>query len=111
MLEWYGKWKSEYEELIDKDGCNPRSIGVWKPSNFECEYDKSCYVGEYLDCKNCKCKKRLIDKIVEYSSAEDIEETRLVEITSAKNENKHKCSSCTLWVVIFNNFYNKRWNW
>ena len=26
---------------------------------------------------------------------ENIEETRLVEITIAKNENKHKCSSCT----------------
>ena len=27
--------------------------------------------------------------------------TRLVEITSSKNENKHKCSSCTLHIVLF----------
>ena len=25
----------------------------------------SCDVGEYLDYKNCKCRKRLIDKLVE----------------------------------------------
>ena len=28
------------------------------------------------------------------------DEIRLVEIASAKNENKHKCSSCTLYVVL-----------
>ena len=33
--------------------------------------------------------------------AENIEETRLIEITSAKNENKHKCGSCTLYIVLF----------
>ena len=32
---------------------------------------------------------------------ENIEETRLVEITSAENENKHKCSSCTVYIVLF----------
>ena len=32
---------------------------------------------------------------------EDIEEVRLVEITSAKNENEHKCSSCTLCIALF----------
>ena len=35
----------------------------WNPSNCEC--DKSCDVGEYLDCKNCKCRKRLVYKLVE----------------------------------------------
>ena len=28
------------------------------------------------------------------------DEIRLVEIASAKNENKHKCSSCTLYAVL-----------
>ena len=27
--------------------------------------DKSCDVGEYLDSKNCKCWKKLVDKLVE----------------------------------------------
>ena len=70
------------------------------PSNCECEYDKSCDIGEYLDYENCKCRKRLIDKLVE-ECTENIEETKLVEKTSAKNENKHKCSSCTLYIVLF----------
>ena len=33
--------------------------------------------------------------------AENIEETRLAEKISAKNENKHKCISCTLYIVLF----------
>ena len=70
---------------------------------------KSCDFSEYLDYKSCKCKNRLVDKLVERSSAEEcyesIEETRLVEITSAKNENKHKCSSCTLYIVLFSIFF------
>ena len=44
--------------------------------------------------------KRLVDKLAE-ECTENIEETRLVEITSSKNENKHKCSSCTLHIVLF----------
>ena len=54
-------------------------------------------------------KKRLVDKLVERSSAEEctenIEETGLVEIASAKNENKQKCSSCTLYIVLFSRFF------
>ena len=38
---------------------------IWNPSNCECECDKLCDVGEYLDYKNCNCRKRLIDKLVE----------------------------------------------
>ena len=48
----------------------------WNPSNFECECDKSCDVGEYLHYKNCKCRNRLVDKLVEECS-ENIDETEL----------------------------------
>ena len=41
---------------------------IWNPSNCECEYDKSCDIGEYLDYKNCKCSKIIIDKLVEECS-------------------------------------------
>ena len=73
---------------------------IWNPSNCECECDKSCDIGEYLDYENCKCRKKLVDKLVE-ECTENIEETRLVEKASAKNKNKHKCSSCTLYIVLF----------
>ena len=58
------------------------------------------WYGEYLDYENCKCRKKLVDKLVE-ECTENIEETRLVGKTSAKNKNKHKCSSCTLYIVLF----------
>ena len=59
-------------------------------------------IGEYLDYSNCKCRKKLVDKLVEECN-ENVEEIRLVEKISAKNENKHeiKCSSCTVYIVLF----------
>ena len=51
----------------------------------------------------------LVDKLVERSSAEECtentEEARLVEVTSSKNENKHKFSSYTLWIFLFSLFF------
>ena len=83
---------------------------TWNPSNCECECDKSCDIGEYLDYENCKCKKKLADKLVE-KCTETVEEVKLAKITSmelhstglhsAKNENKNKYSSCMLCIVLF----------
>ena len=54
-------------------------------------------------------KKKLVNELLKCSSAvectENTDETRLVEITSAKNENKHKHSSCTLYLVLFSIFF------
>ena len=47
-----------------------------------------------------KYRKRLADKLAE-ESTENIEETKLVEINSSKNENKHKSSSYRLHIVLF----------
>ena len=80
------------KELIDKGICDKGFI--WNPSDCECECDKSCYIGEYLDYSNCKCRKELVDKPTE-ECTESIDE---VEIAS---ENEHKCSSCTLCIVMF----------
>ena len=60
------KCRYECKELIGKELCDKRFI--WNPSNCECECDKSCDIGEYLDYKNCKCKKRVIDKLIEECS-------------------------------------------
>ena len=72
---------------------------IWNSSNCECECDKSCNVGEYLDFENCKCRKKLIDKLVE-KQTENINEEKLAKIALAKPENMCKCS-CTLYIVLF----------
>ena len=44
---------------------------IWNPSNCECKCEKSCDIGQYLDLKNCKCRKKLISQLVE-KCVEDI---------------------------------------
>ena len=51
------KCRSECKELIDK-GVYDEGF-IWNLSNCECECDKSCDAGEYLDYKNCKCRKKI----------------------------------------------------
>ena len=48
-------------------------------SNYECGCDKSCNIGEYLDYSSCKCRKKLIDPLVE-ECTENINETELVKL-------------------------------
>ena len=73
---------------------------IWKPSNCELECDKACDVGEYLDHENCKCRKKLVDKLVD-ECTETVEEVKLAKITHAENENSYKCSYCTVYTVLF----------
>ena len=49
------KCRCEYKELIGKVVCDKGFI--WNPSNCECECDKSCDIGEYLDYENCNVEK------------------------------------------------------
>ena len=84
--------------MIDKGVCDKGFI--WNPSNCECECDKSSDFGEYLDYSNCRCGKKLFDKLVE-ECTESIDEAEITEITQAENEHKNKCSSCTLYTELF----------
>ena len=60
------KCRCECKELIDKRIYDKGFI--WNPSNCECECDELCDVGKYLHYANWKCRKRLIDKLVEKCS-------------------------------------------
>ena len=84
--------------MIDKGVCDKGFM--WNPSNCECGCDKACDVGEYLDYENCKCRKKLVDKLVD-ECTETVEEVKLAKITLAENENSYKCSSCTVYTVLF----------
>ena len=88
----------ECKELIDKRVCDKRFI--WNSSNCECECDKTCDVGEYLHYESCKCRKILVDKLLD-ECTETVEEVKLARITLAENENNYKCSSCTVNIVLF----------
>ena len=81
------KCRCECKELIDKGICDKGFI--WDPTNCECECDKSCDIGEYLDYKNCKCRKKLVDILID-ECTKTIEEVKLAKITLAKNENENK---------------------
>ena len=56
--------------MIELDVCDKGFI--WNPSN-----------GEYVDHKNCKCKKGLLKKLAE-ECTENIEEIRLVKKNSTE---------------------------
>ena len=51
------KQRCKCKELIDKGTCDKGFI--WNPSNCECECDKNCDIGEYLDYENSKCRKKI----------------------------------------------------
>ena len=84
----------ECKELIDKGVCDKGFI--WNPRNCDCECDKSCDIGEYLDYSNCKCRKRLVDKLFE----ECIKIINEKEITGIKKD-ENKCSPCVVYRVLF----------
>ena len=93
--------------MIDKGKCDKGFI--WNPSNCECEWDKSCDIGEYLDYKNCKYRNKLVDKLVEecienidgnemlYNEALDVIPLDAVPL----NDYKKVCNSCTVYIVLF----------
>ena len=77
---------------------------IWNPSNCECEFDKACDVGEYLDYENCKCRKKLVAPLIE-ECAETVAEVKLAKITVAENENSCKYNSCTVYIVLSSIFF------
>ena len=95
------KCRCECKELVDKRMCDKGFI--WNPSNCECECDKSCDIGEYLDYKNCKCRKKIIDKLTEECS-ENINGNEMLcnetsDIISSSDNNKTS-DSCIVYIVL-----------
>ena len=91
------KCRCECKDLIDKGVCDKGFI--WNPSNCECECDKSCNIGEYLDYKNCKCEKRIIDKLVKECS-ENIYKNETIDVIPL-NVYKKVCNSCMVYIILF----------
>ena len=80
---------------------------IWNPRNCECECNKSCDIGEYLNHKNCKCGQKVIDKLIEECS-ENIDENKTLynetlDIISSSDNNKTS-DSCIVYIVLFSLF-------
>ena len=94
------KCRCECKELIDKGICNKGFS--WNLSNCKCECDKSCDVGEFLDYTNFKCRKRLIDKLVEECS-KNIDGNEMISVTL--NDYKNMCGFCAICIVLLVIFF------
>ena len=70
------KCRCKCKEFIDKGACDKGF--TWNPSNCKCECDKGYDGGEYIDYENCKCRKKLVDALVE-ECTENINETSLIK--------------------------------
>ena len=97
-IEWHKTCKCKCR--LDACVCNNKKR--WNEDKCRCEckelIDKGmCDVGEYLDHKNCKCRKRIIDKLVEECS-ENIYKNETLDIIPLDsipiNVYKKVCSSC-----------------
>ena len=101
------KCRCECKELIDKEMCDKGFI--WNPSNCKCECDRSCETEEFLDYKNCKCRKKKFDKLLDECS-ENIDGNKMlfnetlntILLNSISlNDYKKVFGSCTLYIVLF----------
>ena len=87
------------EDLINKMVCDKGYI--WNPSNCACECDKLCGVSQYLDYKNCVCRKCLVDKLVEECISVIDGDTMYNETLSI---DPNDCPSTTTYNVLFSIF-------
>ena len=77
---------------------------IRNPSNCEC--DKTRDIGEYLDYKNSKCRKKIIDKLTEECSEningnEMLYNETLDIISSSDNKTSN---SCIVYIILFSVF-------
>ena len=90
------------KNLIDKGICDKGFI--WNPSN--CEWDKLCDIGEYLDYKNCKCRNKIVDKLLEECSEYIDGNEKIYNKTSNDVPlNAKVCNSCIIYIALFVIFF------
>ena len=82
--------------MIDKGVCDKGF--TWNPSNCECKCYKSCDFSECLDYKICKCKKKLVDKLIE-ECTENIDKVKFAGMALFEHGNKCVCSYA-IFVVL-----------
>ena len=98
------KCRCKCKELVDKGVCD---IGfIFNSSTCECEYDKLCVIGEYLDYKNCVCRNSIVDKLVQ-ECTKIVDENKIYNETfntTSSNDLLSDCTSCTPYILLFGVF-------
>ena len=89
--------------MIDKSRCYDAFI--WNPSICECECDKACNIGQYLDYKNCNYREELIDKLVVECSEDIISGNEMIHNVTLIDYRK-VCKSYTIDSIINHNIHN-----
>ena len=83
------------EDLVSKLVCDKGYM--WNPSTCACECDKYCEVGQYLDYRDCACRKKLIDDLIEQcTTVVDIEIGNSISLLMSKES-----SSSTIYLILF----------
>ena len=86
-------------------------VVISNPSNYECECDKSCNIGEYLDYENCKCRKKLVDKLVKECTKNVDEKKKIIQQNCIQKKQFLLYAVLTQFTsYFFFEFYNKYWN-
>ena len=73
----------------------------WNPSNCECECNKSCGIGEYLDYKSCFSKKTIVDKLIEECNTVVEENNNNTLVTSSNSDCTPYFSSFLVFLLLF----------
>ena len=82
------------ENLIKKLVCDKGYM--WNPSKCSCECDRYCETCQYLDYKNCVCRKKIINDLIEQcTSVVDIE----IKNHTLSKENDE--SSSNIYFILF----------
>ena len=92
------------KDLVSKLVCDKGYM--WNPSICECECDKFCDIGQYLDYKNCVCRKKLIDDLIEQcTSIIDMPDDNMIcnAIKNVNNtvDNQLKDDSTNVYMILF----------
>ena len=82
------------EDLINKLVCDKGYM--WNPSTCSCECDRYCETGQYLYYKNCVCRKKIIDDLIEQCAS-------IVDIEFKTNTLSKKSdeSSSNIYFILF----------
>ena len=89
------------KDLVSKLVCDKGYM--WNPSTCSCECDKYCEVGQYLDYRECVCRKKLIDDLIEQcTTVVDMEINKGTDLVNISSDNVNSLSnSSNIYLFLF----------